>query len=70
MSTGEQDGGLKEEVITVPELTAEGALSREGAGRGSGSRNTHPVPSSQQNFLFEDLQRFPGHRATVCRGGV
>ena len=70
MSTGEQDGGLKEEVRTVPELTAEGALSREGAGRGSGGRNIRPVPSSQQSSLFEDLQRFPGHTAAVCRGGV
>lgn len=69
MITGEQDGGLKEEVTTMPELTAEGALSREGAGSGSGGRNTRPVPSSQQSSLFEDLQRSPGHRAAVCREG-
>lgn len=32
MIAREQDGGPKEEVITVPKLAAEGALSREGAG--------------------------------------
>ena len=53
----------------MPELMAEGALSRAGAGRGSGGRNTRPVPSSQQSSLFEDLQRSPGHRAAMCKEG-
>ena len=35
MIAGEQDSGLNEEVITVPKLAAEGALSREGAGGGA-----------------------------------